>query len=321
MKERIVELDFVKGVLITLMVLCHLTLFLVTYEDFVSWVYCFHMSGFLLISGYLQNTSKYKSQVMMKAVRGILLPYLFFEALYVVAIALIGGYMGSNNQSSLALASLANYLLINPIGTYWYLHTLFICVVVSYLVSLGKLNAFSALLLSASVLFCLTLFIEGLQWANVIYFVIGSFMQRMDFKFKQFVVPSLVAIVPVALVTVFGTNVGGEETLSGVALTLCMISLLMGIFAYTPRAIRRLFMYVGRNSLAVVLFSPIFSVLAKQYTSLFTFDTTHLLWSFTSLVLVMALCLLSAWLCDKTRLPNCLMGTNIYRKFTSTTDI
>lgn len=320
MKERIVELDFVKGVLITLMVLCHLTLFLVTYEDFVSWVYCFHMSGFLLISGYLQNTSKYKSQVMMKAVRGILLPYLFFEALYVVAIALIGGYMGSNNQSSLALASLANYLLINPIGTYWYLHTLFICVVVSYLVSLGKLNAFSALLLSASVLFCLTLFIEGLQWANVIYFVIGSFMQRMDFKFKQFVVPSLVAIVPVALVTVFGTNVGGE-TLSGVALTLCMISLLMGIFAYTPRAIRRLFMYVGRNSLAVVLFSPIFSVLAKQYTSLFTFDTTHLLWSFTSLVLVMALCLLSAWLCDKTRLPNCLMGTNIYRKFTSTTDI
>ena len=77
--------------------------------------------------------------------------------------------------------------------------------------SLGKLNAFSALLLSASVLFCLTLFIEGLQWANVIYFVIGSFMQRMDFKFKQFVVPSLVAIVPVALVTVFGTNVGGGD--------------------------------------------------------------------------------------------------------------
>lgn len=320
MKERIVELDFVKGVLITLMVLCHLTLFMVTYEDFVSWVYCFHMSGFLLISGYLQNMNKYKSQGMAKAVRGILLPYLVFEALYVVAIALIGGYMGSNNQSSLALASLAYYLLINPIGTYWYLHTLFICVVVSYLVSLGKLNAFSALLLSASVLFCLTLFIEGLQWANVIYFVIGSFMQRMDFKFKQFMLPSLVAVVPVVLITVFDANLG-RGTLSGVALTLCMISLLMGIFAYMPQAIRRLFMYVGRNSLAAVLFSPIFSVLAKKYTSLFTFDTTHLLWSFTSLVLVMALCLLAAWLCDKTRLPSCLMGTNIYRKFTSTTDI
>lgn len=320
MKERIVELDFVKDVLITLMVLCHLTLFMVTYEAFVSWVYCFHMSGFLLISGYLQNTSKYKSQGMTKAVRGILLPYLVFEAFYVVAIALIGGYVGSNNQSSLTLASLANYLLINPIGTYWYLHTLFICIVVSYLTSLGKLSGFSALILSACVLFCLTMFIEGLQWANVIYFVIGNFMQRMNFKFKQFIVPSLVAIVPVALITVFDANVG-RGNLAGVTLTLCMISLLMGIFAYTPWAIRRLFMYVGRNSLVMVFFSPIFSVLAKKYTSLFTFDTTHLLWSFTSLVLVMALCLLAAWLCDKTRLPSCLMGTNIYRKFTSTTDI
>lgn len=320
MKERIVELDFVKGVLITLMVLCHLTLFMVTYEAFVSWVYCFHMSGFLLISGYLQNMNKYKSQGMTKAVRGILLPYLVFEAFYVVAIALIGGYVGSNNQSSLTLASLANYLLINPIGTYWYLHTLFICIVVSYLTSLGKLSGFSALILSACVLFCLTMFIEGLQWANVIYFVIGNFMQRMNFKFKQFIVPSLVAIVPVALITVFDANVG-RGNLAGVTLTLCMISLQMGIFAYMPQAIRRLFMYVGRNSLVMVFFSPIFSVLAKKYTSLFTFDTTHLLWSFTSLVLVMALCLLAAWLCDKTRLPSCLMGTNIYRKFTSTTDI
>lgn len=77
MKERIVELDFVKGVLITLMVLCHLTLFMVTYEAFVSWVYCFHMSGFLLISGYLQNMNKYKSQGMTKAVRGILCLILF----------------------------------------------------------------------------------------------------------------------------------------------------------------------------------------------------------------------------------------------------
>ena len=94
---------------------------------------------------------------------------------------------------------------------------------VSYLTSLGKLSGFSALILSACVLFCLTMFIEGLQWANVIYFVIGNFMQRMNFKFKQFIVPSLVAIVPVALITVFDANVG-RGNLAGVTLTLCMIS-------------------------------------------------------------------------------------------------
>lgn len=39
MNTRIVELDFVKGVFITLMVLCHLSLFVMTYKDIVSWVY------------------------------------------------------------------------------------------------------------------------------------------------------------------------------------------------------------------------------------------------------------------------------------------
>ena len=60
MNTRIVELDFVKGVLITLMVLCHLSLFVMTYKSAVSWVYCFHMSGFLFISGYLQNVKENK---------------------------------------------------------------------------------------------------------------------------------------------------------------------------------------------------------------------------------------------------------------------
>lgn len=58
MNTRIVELDFVKGVLITLMVLCHLSLFVMTYKSIVSWVYCFHMSGFLLVSGYLQKVKE-----------------------------------------------------------------------------------------------------------------------------------------------------------------------------------------------------------------------------------------------------------------------
>lgn len=320
MNNRILELDFVKGVLITLMVLCHLTLFAETYGTFVSWVYCFHMPGFLLISGYLQNVNTNKSGGVIKAVRSILLPYLFFEAFYVVAIALIGDFVGSNNQSNLTFASFVDHLLINPIGTYWYLHTLFVCVVVSYLTSLGRLSAFNALILAACVLFCLTLFIEGLQWANVIYFIIGSFMQRVNLKFKQFIVPSLVAIAPVGLIILLCEN-ASRGTLAGVGLTLCVISLLMGIFAYAPRTIRLLFMYVGKNSFAVLLFSPLFSVLAKQYTSLFVFDATHLLWAFASLALVIALCLLAAKLCDETRLTSLFMGRELYRKFSRTIDI
>lgn len=60
MKERIIELDFVKGILISLMVLFHLTLFTTAYGYLTQWVYSFHMSGFLLISGYLQNVNRTK---------------------------------------------------------------------------------------------------------------------------------------------------------------------------------------------------------------------------------------------------------------------
>lgn len=140
MNSRIVELDFVKGVLITLMVLCHLSLlFVMTYQGIVSWVYCFHMSGFLPISRYLQKVKESKSEGIKRSIRRVLLPYLIFETVYVVAVAVLGSLMGSSNHSSLALTSFLEHIFVTPLGTYWYLHTLFICVLVSYLSSLFKL--------------------------------------------------------------------------------------------------------------------------------------------------------------------------------------
>ena len=52
------ELDFVKGVLITLMVLFHLSYFVERHVALTEWVYTFHMSGFLVISGLLFNVEK-----------------------------------------------------------------------------------------------------------------------------------------------------------------------------------------------------------------------------------------------------------------------
>ena len=57
-KLRSSELDFVKGVLITLMVLFHLSYFVERHVALTEWVYTFHMSGFLVISGLLFNVEK-----------------------------------------------------------------------------------------------------------------------------------------------------------------------------------------------------------------------------------------------------------------------
>ena len=57
-KLRSSELDFVKGVLITLMVLFHLSYFVERHVALTEWVYTFNMSGFLVISGLLFNVEK-----------------------------------------------------------------------------------------------------------------------------------------------------------------------------------------------------------------------------------------------------------------------
>lgn len=315
MKERIIELDFVKGILISLMVLFHLTLFTTAYGYLTQWVYSFHMSGFLLISGYLQNVNRTKMGGVKNAFRRILIPYMVFETLYIVGISLLGSILGSENHlGELSISSLGKILFINPIGTYWYLHTLFICIVVSHAVAMFRQSDFNTLLLFASVLYILTLFIDGLLWSNVMYFIIGAFIQRLNLKINQCIIPSVWAILPVLLIS-FGANNLSRGDVSGIGLTVCMISLLMGVFTYVPLSLRKLFTYLGKNSLAIVLFSPFFSVLTKQYISLFNFDTTHVIWAFVSLSMVIALCLLVAYICDKIKMSHFLMGSDMYKKY------
>lgn len=65
--SRSLELDFLKGVFIVLMVAFHLFYFAVHYPLLCSWVYTFHMPGFLLISGYLMRVNKELKIVEMVA--------------------------------------------------------------------------------------------------------------------------------------------------------------------------------------------------------------------------------------------------------------
>lgn len=239
---------------------------------------------------------------------------MIFEGIYLVAIALLGSFLGSSNHSGLTLASLLERIFVSPMGTYWYLHTLFICIMVSYLSSLLKLNGFNSLLITGSILFCLTTFIEGLHWENVMYFIFGGFIQQLNLKFNQFVVPTFFSLIPVALISIFAINLE-RSTLSGVGLTFCMVSLLMGMFSYVPKFIKNMFLYLGRNSFSILLFSPIFSILTKQYSAMFSFDFTHLLWTVFSLVLVIGLSLLLAFVCDKMRISRFIMGANLYLKY------
>lgn len=162
-------------------------------------------------------------------------------------------------------------------------------------------------MLGGSALCALSLMVSGLKAYNVAYFLIGWALRRYGAHLLQVVKPSLVAAVPVALVTLTCENLH-RATLPGVALTLSMMSLLCGVCHFTPPQLLKGITFLGKNSLCIVLFSPFFTVCTKFYVRLFAFDVSGILWALVSTALVVGLCLLMARICDRMGLSEFLMG-------------
>ena len=85
---RIKELDYLKGVMIVLVITFHLVYFEHLYPYAKQVVYTFHMPVFLIISGYLMNISKTWKDFLLTIV-GLAVPYLVMESGYVVMASLL----------------------------------------------------------------------------------------------------------------------------------------------------------------------------------------------------------------------------------------
>ena len=298
-QQRIPQLDYLKGIFIVLMVIFHLALIEQTYPVLRNAVYTFHMSAFLVISGYLANVEKRPGQFVHGLLR-IAVPYVLFEALYIVIQYYLGGNLGAHNAiGQLTAGSFLMRIATQPTGPYWYLHTLVISTVVYWVVyRLLKLRGMGGLALMGVALYGLTWAIEGLAWSNVIYFIIGVFILRLGKRFMEVITPSWLALLPLIVLFWFPENYD-SGSLAGVAITVLVISLLLACYAICPRALSNFFRYLGRNSLAIVVFSPIFTVLTKQLAPWFSFDPTAISFLVVALIIVVGGCLASAWLCDK----------------------
>ncbi|MFB9898194.1 hypothetical protein [Hallella seregens] len=57
----------------------------------------------------------------------------------------------------------------------------------------------------------------------------------------------------------------------------------LSVYSHVPAALRRPLLFLGRNSLALYLFSPIFTICCKALVPYLAFDPTRLLFLCTSL--------------------------------------
>ena len=299
MKDRVLQLDFLKGIFIILMIVYHNHAIADSYPLVAQILASVHMPAFLIISGYLANVDK-ELPIFCKGMLRLIVPYTIFEILYVVMIFLLGKVMNTSNQiPELSPLVILDKLLLNPIGTYWYIHTLIICTTVYYIVChVLKFKNISALAVMGVTLFGLSLVIENLKIHNVIYFLFGVFIVMSGKNFISFITPSAFAIVPLCLLIRFSDDIS-RGTLPGVAITILSISFLLFVFDHCALNLKKILVYLGQNSLAIVVFSPVFTIVGNKLIPYFSFDQTRLVFTSVTLVITASGCMLCAWISDK----------------------
>ena len=309
--ERIQEIDVAKGILILLMVAFHLGLFNTKYPHACQIVYAFHMSGFLLISGYLFSVNK-EPHKFLKGLYGIAVPYIIFEIVYLLGVGMLGKFIGASNTFDGGVLTLLSKIAFSPTGTYWYLHTMAICLTVYYIVNRYVIKGLSGILLSSVILFALTIGITGLKWENIIYFLIGALFRNANLIINE-KLKTPISILCFVLIIVIANDIS-RCSITGIGLTLTFLGFIFDLKERIPNRITDFVSYIGRNSLAIVLFAPLFTVATKFYAPFFAFDDSVILWTIFSLFLIVSLCLLCAILFDRLSLSRIIVGKNIYSK-------
>ena len=291
---RIKELDFLKGVLILLVISFHLVWFEQLHPEIKQVVYCFHMPGFLLISGYLMNISK-PSKDFLRTLLWLAVPYLVMESgyIYMASLLPINEHIANLNPTVFL-----NHLFLHPLGPYWYLHALILCGGLYYYiynnVERGLMTRF---LLIGMAYYILAHILGILSFSSSLYFLAGAVLRQSGRDFLLFFLPTRLSVIAFALLACFSKE-PTQGSLNGALIVYFAISTLLSLYEHLPERVRQTFLYMGRNSLMLYVFSPIFTVLCKQIVPYLKFDPTGLLFLIVSLAFCVGGSLLIAWLMD-----------------------
>lgn len=301
MNKRIQELDYVKGILILLVISFHLVWFEQLHPDIKQVVYCFHMPGFLFISGYLMNINKEAHQ-FLRTLLWLAVPYVVMESGYI--------YMASilpinDHIDCLTPLVFLDRLLLHPLGPPWFLHALILCGAVYKTLSLPLPSkersefffGWERVVLTGIVYYVLAHFLGILSFSSALYFLAGAALRRSGTDFVEFFRPSSLSIILFALLACLSER-PTQGSLNGVLIAYFAMSSLLFLYKHLAPAPRPLLLFFGRNSLPLYIFSPIFTVLCKRLVPYLQFDPTGLIFLFVSLTFCVSGSLAIAWAMD-----------------------
>ena len=305
MTDRIKELDFLKCVFIILMIIFHLVYIGDKYPICKNIVYMFHMPAFLIISGYLVNITK-SFKAFSYTMLWIFIPYAILETGYVFMSSILPT---RDRITGLTISLFLHKIFISPMGPYWYLHTLMLCSISYYAVyKLGhKCRNISRLIMLFSCFLVMSHGLHLLSLSNAIYFMIGITIWQSKIIFTDFFQPSKLAIIPFCILCFYYENLF-PTALFGALLTYLAISISLSLHKVLPHNVKALCYLIGRNTLVILLFSPIFTILSKLYLPVFAFDNSGMVFMCSSIIFVICGCLVLTAIIDKLHLSFLFFG-------------
>ncbi len=302
-KERVGELDFLKGVLILLVIAFHLVHFSTTYPYAKQVVYTFHMPAFLMLSGYLMNFEK-DVRSYLRTLLWLFVPYLIMESGYVIMASILPI---REHIDSLTLGVFIDKLLLHPIGPYWYLQTLVICGLLWYALRRWTVSGVTVKVLLYVFIALLLGVEEVVTPVCAMYFLGGVLLRKCNVSFVRFFEGGWVALLMFAYLITDVANLD-KATPMGILIVYTFIGGCLFLFRYLPSAGSRGLEFLGKNSLVLYLFSPIFTILCKYLVPFLSFDPTGIIFLILSLIVCVIGCLAIAKILDSIGISRYMFG-------------
>ncbi len=315
MKQRNTDIDWIRAILIILMILIHIVSFGNAYPQLKAGILSFMMPTFLIITGYLVNIEKSPKE-MGRYLMCLALPYVIM----VTGFSVLSYFMPVRDGiTELSLSQICEKIFVTSIGPYWFIQTMIICGILYYVSFKGAIwgtlrqgkttmSTTTSLFIFATLLLLLSK-TPALSPSAATYYFIGAVLRQCHIGFDRIFRPS-----PVALL-LWINLLGLEEwydwgTLAIVFSCWCCISSLMWIHSLIKRlqdnaSVRKTedtLLYIGRNTLPIYLFHPIFTMAAKFYHPLFSWDRSEIIFALVTIFIAIAGSIGIAKMMEKTHL-------------------
>lgn len=274
MKTYNVTLDYIRAVLMALVILVHIVNFGFLYPEIKYSILAFFMPAFLILTGFLVNVEKSPKDFFLYIIR-LVLPYVIMSMGFMTLSLFLpvrGGIAEMNMQT------VTKVLLVTSIGPYWFFRVMIICGILYYLSFrifckfglVAKLSAFASFLIIFSNL------TPSLGLTSAVYYFIGAALKYSVKDINRIIPHSFWSVVPFALL-IGNDNFHDWGCIAVPVCCFCFFCFIARLSDFFSGKFALLMKYIGKNTLPIYIFHPIFTMAAKFVLPFFSFDGTGLL--------------------------------------------